>query len=139
MSATGRSNPGRAYSDSAYGGVVFAAMLMIMAGTFQALQGLVALVNDNFYVTGEQYILRFNLTTWGWIHLVTGVVVAVTGAAVLRGAGWARSIAVVIAGLGILTNFAWLPHYPVWALTVIGFDLFVIWALVTHGRDATRP
>ncbi|HEX6486151.1 MAG TPA: hypothetical protein VF012_05535 [Nocardioidaceae bacterium] len=122
----------------AYGGVVFAAMLMILAGTFQAVQGLVALVNDDFYVTGEEYIFRFDLTTWGWVHLVLGVIVGLAGAALLRGAVWARIVAVVLAGLSILANFLWIPHYPVWSLTVIAFDVFVIWALVVHGRDVAR-
>lgn len=125
-------------SPAAYGGVVFAAMLMILAGTFQAVQGLVALVNDDFYVTGEEYIFRFDLTTWGWVHLVLGVIVGLAGAALLRGAVWARTVAVVLAGLSILANFLWLPHYPVWSLTVIAFDVFVIWALVVHGRDVAR-
>lgn len=125
-------------SPAAYGGVVFAAMLMILAGTFQAVQGLVALVNDDFYVTGEEYIFRFDLTTWGWVHLVLGVIVGLAGAALLRGAAWARTMAVVLAGLSILANFLWLPHYPVWSLTVIAFDVFVIWALVVHGRDVAR-
>lgn len=126
-------------SPTAYGGVVFAAMLMILAGTFQAAQGLVALVNDDFYVTGEEYIFRFDLTTWGWVHLVLGVVVGLAGAALLRGAVWARTVAVILAGLSILANFLWIPYYPVWSLTVIAFDVFVIWALTTHGRDITQP
>lgn len=125
-------------SPAAYGGVVFAAMLMILAGTFQAVQGLVALVNDDFYVTGEEYIFRFDLTTWGWVHLVLGVIVGLAGAALLRGAVWARTVAVILAGLSILANFLWIPYYPVWSLTVIAFDVFVIWALVVHGRDVAR-
>lgn len=130
--------PAPTESPTAYGGVVFAAMLMILAGTFQAVQGLVALVNDDFYVTGEEYIFRFDLTTWGWVHLVLGVIVGLAGAALLRGAVWARTVAVVLAGLSILANFLWIPHYPVWSLTVIAFDVFVIWALVVHGRDVAR-
>ena len=125
-------------SPAAYGGVVFAAMLMILAGTFQAVQGLVALVNDDFYVTGEEYIFRFDLTTWGWVHLVLGVIVGLAGAALLRGAVWARTVAVILAGLSILANFLWIPYYPIWSLTVIAFDVFVIWALVVHGRDVAR-
>ena len=125
-------------SPAAYGGVVFAAMLMILAGTFQSVQGLVALVNDDFYVTGEEYIFRFDLTTWGWVHLVLGVIVGLAGAALLRGAVWARTVAVILAGLSILANFLWIPYYPVWSLTVIAFDVFVIWALVVHGRDVGR-
>ena len=125
-------------STSVYGGIVFASMLMILAGTMQFLQGLVALVNDNFYVKGEEYIFRFDLTTWGWIHLVAGLVLALAGAALLGGAVWARTLAVVIAGLSILANFVWMPHYPVWSLTVIAFDVFVIWAVLAHGRDVAR-
>ena len=125
-------------SPTAYGGVVFAAMLMILAGTFQSVQGLVALVNDDFYVTGEEYIFRFDLTTWGWVHLVLGVIVGLAGAALLRGAVWARTVAVILAGLSILANFLWIPYYPVWSLTVIAFDVFVIWALVVHGRDVAQ-
>ncbi|HLN77764.1 MAG TPA: hypothetical protein VK204_12020 [Nocardioidaceae bacterium] len=129
------SDHSQAYSTSAYGGIVFAAMLMILAGTMQFLQGLVALVNDDFYVRGSEYLFRFDLTTWGWIHLVTGLVLAFAGAALLRGAMWARTLAVVIAGLSIFANFLWLPYYPVWSLTVMAFDLFVMWALIAHGRD----
>ena len=125
-------------SPAAYGGVVFAAMLMILAGTFQSVQGLVALVNDDFYVTGEEYIFRFDLTTWGWVHLVLGVIVGLAGAALLRGAVWARTVAVILAGLSILANFLWIPYYPVWSLTVIAFDFFVIWALAAPGRDLTK-
>ena len=51
---------------------------------------------------------------------------------------WARTVAVVLAGLSILANFLWIPYYPVWSLTVIAFDVFVIWALVAHGRDVAR-
>ena len=124
-----------AYSTSAYGDIVFAAMLMVLAGTMQFLQGLVALVNDDFYVRGSEYLFQFDLTTWGWIHLVTGLVLAFAGAALLRGAVWARTLAVVIAGLSIFANFLWLPYYPVWSLTVMAFDLFVMWALIAHARD----
>ena len=124
-----------AYSTGAYGGIVFAAMLMILAGIMQFLQGLVALVNDDFYVRGSEYVFRFDLTTWGWIHVVTGLVLAFAGAALMRGVVWARTLAMVIAGLSILANFLWLPYYPVWSLTVMAFDLFVMWALIAHGRD----
>jgi hypothetical protein len=126
-------------SPSVYGGIVFAGMLMILSGTFQLIQGLVALFNDDFYVTGQEYVFRFDLTTWGWIHLVVGTVVALAGAALLSGRLWARTVAVVLAGLSILANFLWLPYYPIWSLTVMAFDVFVIWAVVAHGRDVARP
>jgi hypothetical protein len=125
-------------SRTAAGLTVFAALMMIMVGAFQAIQGLVALVNDTFYVAGEKYIFTFDLTTWGWIHLVLGVLVAVAGYFVLQGKVWARTVGVVVALGSALFNFAWLPQYPLWGLAIITLDVFVIWALTVHGRDVTR-
>ena len=61
------------YSAGAAGLTVFAAVLMIMVGVFHAAQGLVAIVNDTFYVVGEEYVFQFDVTTWGWIHLLLGI------------------------------------------------------------------
>ncbi len=139
MTTTQRGRREREASGAAYGGIVFAAMLMILAGTFQLVEGLVALFNDDFYVRGQEYIFRFDLTTWGWIHLVVGLVVALAGGALLSGRVWARTVAVILAALSIVASFLWLPYYPIWSLTVIAFDVFVIWALVAHGRDVAQP
>jgi hypothetical protein len=121
-------------TDETSGTLTFAAMLMILAGTFHLVQGLVALVNDDFYVTGQEYIFRFDLTTWGWIHLLAGIAVVLVGMGLLNGADWAEIPTVILAGVSILASFLWMPYYPIWSLTVIAFDVFVIWALVAHGR-----
>ena len=125
-------------SRTAVGVTVFAAVMLIMIGAFQAIQGLVALVNDTFYVAGEKYIFTLDLTSWGWIHLLLGAVIAVAGYFVLQGKVWARTVGVIVASLSALFNFAWLPHYPLWGLTIIALDVFVIWALTVHGKDITR-
>ena len=122
-------------NEFAVGLTLFAAVMMIMVGAFQALQGLVALFNDTFYVAGEKWIFSFDITTWGWIHLVVGAGVAVAGFFVLRGAVWARVVGVAMAALSAVLNFMWLPYYPVWSLVIIALDVFVIWALIAHGRD----
>lgn len=126
------------YSGAAVGVTAFAAILMMLMGTLHALQGIVALVNDSFFVVGEKYVFEFDVTTWGWVHLVLGLVVLVAGAALLRGATWARVLAVVLASLSILVSFAWLPYYPLWSLLAIAFDVVVIWAVTAHGEDITR-
>jgi hypothetical protein len=125
-------------SGAAVGLTLFAAVLMIMIGFFQAIQGLVALVNDTFYVVGEEWIFQFDVTTWGWIHLLFGILVAVAGAFLLQGAVWARTIGVILAGFSALLNFIWLPYYPLWSIVVITLDVFVIWALTAHGRDIVK-
>jgi len=111
---------------------------MVMIGAFHALQGLVALFNDDFYVVGQKWIFEFDLTAWGWIHLVVGIVVAVAGFFVFNGAVWARAVGIAAAALSALLNFMWLPYYPAWSLIIIALDVMVVWALSVHGRDFTR-
>jgi hypothetical protein len=122
-------------SGAAIGMTIFAATMMIMIGIFQAIQGLIALFNDTFYVVGQKWVFEFDVTAWGWIHLILGIVVAVAGFFLLQGAVWARTIGVILAVISAVFNFAWLPYYPVWSTIVIALDVFVIWALTAHGRD----
>jgi hypothetical protein len=123
------------YSAGAVGLTLFAAVVLIMSGSMQALQGVVALLNQTFYVVGEEYIFQFDLSTWGWIHLLLGVVVAVAGFSLLQGALWARTVAVIAASASVIANFAWMPYYPFWSLTLIALNIAVIWAVTAHGRD----
>lgn len=122
-------------SEGAVGVTVLAGTLMIMIGVFHAFQGIVALLNDTFYVVLPEYVLAFDITTWGWVHLILGLVVAFAGASLFRGATWGRTIAVIMACISMAVSFVWMPYYPLWSLTVIALDIFVIWAAVLHGRD----
>ncbi len=124
------------YSGAAVGVIVTAAVFMILIGVFQAIQGLVALLNDVFYVVGAEYVFQFDISTWGWIHLVLGVVAAFAGYGLLSGATWARVVAILMASVSIVANFMWMPYYPIWSLTVIAFSAFAIWAVTAHGHDA---
>ena len=82
--------------------------------------------------------LPFDVTTWGWIHILVGVIAVAAVVGLFSGAVWARTVAVAVAAVSILVNFLWLPYNPVWAVLIIAFDIFVIWALTAHGRDVTR-
>jgi len=124
------------YSGAAVGVIVTAAVFMILIGVFQAIQGLVALLNDTFYVVGAEYVFQFDVSTWGWIHLVLGLVAAFAGYGLLSGATWARVVAILMASVSIVANFMWMPYYPIWSLTVITFSAFAIWAVTAHGHDA---
>jgi hypothetical protein len=141
MATTAPTNrgPGQSeYSPTAIGITVFAGVLMIMTGVFHAVQGLVALFNDTFFVYGQEYVFKFDVTGWGWAHLILGIVVALAGFALFQGATWARTVAVIVACVSVLASFLWLPYYPIWSLVVIAFDVFVIWAVTAHGRDITK-
>jgi hypothetical protein len=112
--------------------------MLIMIGLFQAIAGLVAIVNKKFYVVGEVWIFQFDVTTWGWIHLIIGVAVGLAGFFLLTGAVWARVVGITVAFIAAIANFAWLPWYPIWSIIVITVCVFVIWALSVHGRDITE-
>lgn len=110
---------------------------MIMIGVFQSIAGVVALINDEFYVLGQEWVFQFDISTWGWIHLTLGVVIALAGVGVLSGAVWARTVGVVLAVVSAVVNFAWLPWYPIWGIIMIALPVAIIWALTAHGRDIT--
>jgi hypothetical protein len=115
--------------------IMFAGIMMILAGMFQAIQGIVALVNDTFYVVGQQWVFSFNITTWGWIHLLAGVLLVVAGYFLFQGAVWARVVGVAVAVISAVLSFMSLPYYPIWSILIITLDVFIIWALTVHGRD----
>jgi hypothetical protein len=128
---------GRAQQASpwAAGFIAFAGVMMIMAGAFQSIAGLVAIFENEFYVTTPNYMLQFDATTWGWIHLLMGLLVLFAGFAVLSGQVWGRVVGITLATLSAIANFAFIPYYPFWSMTIIAVDIFVIWALAAHGRD----
>ena len=119
----------------AIGWTMFAGVLMITIGIWHAMAGLAGIVEDQFYTVTPNYIFKFDATTWGWIHLIFGIVVALAGFAVFSGAVWARTIGVFLAVLSLLANFAFIPIYPLWSITMIAVAIAVIWALTAHGRD----
>ena len=135
---TGRSPAATPPNDAAAGLTVFAGAMMIMVGVFQAIQGVVALFNDTFFVVGQEWVFSFDVTVWGWIHLLVGVLLVAAGFFVFRGAVWARVIGVAAVAISAVLNFMWLPYYPLWSLLIIALDVFVIWALTVHGRDVTK-
>ena len=123
------------YSSAAVGWAGFAGIMLIMMGVFDIFQGLVALVNDEFFVITTDYVFKLDVTAWGWIHILGGVVLIASGAGIFSGNVAGRSVGVIVAGLAAIWNFTWLPYYPVWSIIMIAVAIAVIWALTVHGRD----
>ena len=123
------------YGGSRAGAVAFAAVLLVVVGLFHAIQGIVAIASDDFYTRTDEYIFQFSLSAWGWTHLVLGALVLAGGAGLFFGYTWARIVAVLAASASLVGSFAWLPHHPVWGLSLMALDVFVIWAVLLHGRD----
>jgi hypothetical protein len=136
MSTMDRTEAG--VSGWAVGLAAFAGAVMLLVGIFQAFAGLAAIFEDEFFVVGPNYAYDVDVTTWGWIHLILGVIIALAGIAIFTGATWARSVGVTLAILSAVANFFFIPYYPVWAVLIIALDIAVIWALVQYGPEEAR-
>ncbi len=124
-------------SNWAIGWITFAAMMMVMMGIWWIISGLVAIFNSEFYVVKTRWIFAFDISTWGWIHLLFGVIILLAGFFLFKGAVWTRTVGIVIAVIAGILAFMWLPYYPFWAILFIVISVVIIWALTVHGRDIT--
>jgi hypothetical protein len=125
--------PDREVSGWAMGGLAFAGTIMVLMGVFQALAGLVAIFNDEFFVVAQNYTFDLDVSAWGWIHLLVGLAVLATGMGLFARKPWAAVAAIVLATLSALSNFFFIPYYPIWSLLVIGLAIWVIWSLTRPG------
>jgi hypothetical protein len=114
----------------------FAGAVMILVGIFGVFEGIAAILKNDVYLVRGDYVFTWDLTTWGWLHLALGIVVALAGFAVFSGQPWARAVGIVLAGMSALANFMFLPYYPVWSLLIIALNILVIWALAVYSRRA---
>ncbi|MBA2947566.1 DUF7144 family membrane protein [Streptomyces himalayensis] len=137
VSGAGREQ-GRAAAVSPWvtGWTAAAAVLMVFGGIMAIFAGIAAIANDPVFVVNDDFVYAFNLTGWGWVHLLLGVVIAIAGVALFTGAPWARAVGVVLAGLSMIANFLWLPYAPVWSIVLIVVDGFIIWALCSPRRES---
>ncbi len=119
----------------AAGYAAFAAIMLLLAGGFHFMAGLAGILEDEFYVATPNWLLQLDSTTWGWIHLIGGILVILAGLSILKGHMYGRIIGVTVAGISALANFAWLPYREFWGAVIIFLDIAVIWALTAHGRD----
>jgi hypothetical protein len=114
----------------------FAGVMLAIVGVLQAMQGLAALFNDDFYAVHKSgLVIHLDYTVWGWAHLLLGAIAILTGAGILAGNIVARVVGVVLAMVSAVVNLLFLPAYPLWSALVIAFDVLVIYALTAHGGE----
>ena len=114
------------------GTATFAGVMLITVAAFQILEGIAAIAEDTIFVTGVKYTFEFDVTTWGWIHLDLGIIAVAIGLGILAGQAWGLLVGIVIACIGALSSFAFMPYYPFWSIAVIAFNVLVIWALCSE-------
>jgi hypothetical protein len=117
--------------------MVFAATILSLAGIFQMISGLAAIFNDEFFVVARNYTFDLDVSAWGWIHLLIGAALLATGIGLYARRTWAGVAAIMLAMFSAVTNFFFIPYYPIWALVVIALDIWVIWALTRPGAIRT--
>jgi hypothetical protein len=130
-------------SDAASGGpsawagwVVFASVMMMVVGAFQAVVGLTALFDSGYYVVGQSGLLvNVDYTAWGWVHVALGALAVAAGVGLLAGQMWARIIGIAMALVSAVVNLAFIAAYPLWSILVIALDVVVIYAIAMHGEE----
>jgi hypothetical protein len=118
------------------GWVLFAGIMMILAGSFHAISGLVALFRDDYYIVRSSgLVLNVDYTAWGWTHLLLGLLVFAAGCGAVVGQTWARAVGVILALLSAVANMLFIAAYPVWSIVIVTIDVIIIYSLIVHGRE----
>ncbi|GAA2157196.1 DUF7144 family membrane protein [Actinomadura napierensis] len=117
------------HQERASGWLTFAGTLAMVIGAFNVIDGLVGLFNDDYYLVGDNKIMVFDFTAWGWFWLVLGVVQLAVGAGIIAGRMWARAVGVLFAVLAAIGHLAFLRAFPLWSVLTIGMCILLIYAL----------
>jgi hypothetical protein len=125
--------PDQPLSGWAASGITFAATMMLLIGIFEGIAGLSAIIDDQFYVVAGNYAFDLDVTAWGWVHLLLGILLVVAGWGLYARSTWAGVLAILLAVLSAVANFFFIPYYPFWSILVIALCVWVIWALTRPG------
>ena len=125
-------------SRSMSGWIGFAGILLVILGGLAFFEGLIALLRDNYYVATGEGLLIFDVTAWGWIMLLWGIVLAGVGLGLLGGAGWARWTAIVFVSVNIFGQLGFLGNTNdlLWVLITLTLNIIVLFALIVRWDDS---
>ena len=118
------------------GWIVFAGVFMIVAGVLGAIEGLAGILRDEeYFLTQGGSVLVFDITAWGWIHLLLGIAMAVVGYLLIQGSTVGAVAAIIVVTLHLVSQFVWIGAYPWWSLIVIALDVLILYAIIIHGGE----
>ena len=127
-------------SKSMAGWIGFAGIVMLIMGGIDFFQGLIALFDDEYFVVTSSGFLVVDLTGWGWIMLIWGVLLFLAGLGLIAGQGWARWFTIVVVSLNFFAQLGFLgnSNYPLWALTALTLNVIVLYALTARWDESTE-
>ena len=132
-SAAMRPARGRTYAEGrGYGLVLFAGVLLLVAGFWNLIYGIAAIANSHVFVANAHYVFG-NLRAWGWITLIFAILLLIAGGGVMAGNQLARWFAVAVLGLNAIEQMFFIPAYPFWSLTIIAMDILALYGLCAYG------
>ncbi|MFO0920476.1 MAG: hypothetical protein U0451_02280 [Candidatus Saccharimonadales bacterium] len=118
------------------GWIYFGGLMMMLLGSIHIIAGLVALFDNDVILVGKNNVWLLDITAWGWVHLIAGIIVLMAGLAVMSGKMWGRVVGIVLGVLAAIANFAFIPVYPLWSILMFTLCVIIVFALVAHGAEA---
>jgi uncharacterized membrane protein (DUF2068 family) len=120
------------------GWIGFAGILMLIIGSIDFFQGLIALFEDEYFVVTQAGFLVVDLTGWGWIMLIWGVLLVIAGLGLAAAQTWARWFAIIVVSLNVIAQLGFLGNsqYPLWSLTVMALNIIVLYALTARWSES---
>jgi hypothetical protein len=120
------------------GWIGFAGLMMMIIGAIDFFEGLIAVIRKEYYAFTPQGLIIFNVTTWGWLAMIFGIVLFLVGVGLTGGAGWARWVGIILIAVNLLGQLGWLGNSqtPIWTLTVVALQIIVLFALTARWQDA---
>ena len=118
------------------GWAAFAATMVLVVGVFNMIYGLAAIIEDDYFVADE--LLFGNLSLWGWIHLIIGVLQVITATLIYAGNDFGAVLGIMFAGFNAIAALIAIGAYPVWSVIILVVDGLIIYALTVYG-DALKP
>jgi hypothetical protein len=118
------------------GWAAFAATMVLVVGVFNVIYGLAAILEDDYFVADE--LLFGNLSLWGWIHLIIGVLQVITATLIYAGNDFGAVLGIMFAGFNAIAALLAIGAYPVWSVIILVVDGLIIYALTVYG-DALKP
>lgn len=118
------------------GWIIFAGVMLALVGSFQIIEGLVALFEDGYYLVSRNgLVVHMSYTGWGWTHIALGAINILAGLGLFAGKTAARIWAILVAGVSAIANLSFTAAYPVWSITLVALDVIVIYALCAHWHE----